>query len=63
LLALALSAYLKNPLNLWTILMTLGVCSSLLATALAEERENVQRFGEAYIRYMGSTKRFIPFVF
>jgi protein-S-isoprenylcysteine O-methyltransferase Ste14 len=63
LLALALSAYLKAPLNPWVILMTLGAGSSLLATALAEERENVLRFGEAYIHYMRSTKRFIPFIF
>jgi len=63
LLTLALSAYLKNPLNLWTILMTLGVSSCLLATAMAEERENVQRFGTTYANYMSSTKRFIPFVF
>jgi protein-S-isoprenylcysteine O-methyltransferase Ste14 len=63
LLALALSAYFKNPLNLWTILMTLGVGCSLLATAMAEERENVQRFGAAYASYMRSTKRFVPFFF
>lgn len=63
LLALALSAYLKNPLNLWTSLMTLGVGSSLLTTAMAEERENLQRFGTTYANYMRSTKRFIPFVF
>jgi protein-S-isoprenylcysteine O-methyltransferase Ste14 len=63
LLALALSAYLKNPLSPWAILMTLGVVSSLLATAMAEERENVRHFGEAYANYMRLTKRFIPFVF
>ena len=63
LLALALSAYLKNPLNLWTILMTLGVGSSLLATAMAEEQENVRHFGAAYANYMKATKRFIPFFF
>lgn len=63
LLALALSAYLKNPRNLWSILMTLGVGGSLLATAMAEERENVQRFGAAYTNYLKSTKLFIPFVF
>lgn len=63
LMALTMSAYLKNPFNPWVILMTLGAGSSLLATALAEERENVRHFGEAYSRYMRSTKRFIPFVF
>ncbi|MGA2569013.1 MAG: isoprenylcysteine carboxylmethyltransferase family protein [Terracidiphilus sp.] len=63
LVALALSAYLKDPLGVWSILFTLGAVSSLLATAIAEEQENVQRFGDAYVRYMRSTKRFIPFVF
>lgn len=63
LLALALSAYLKRPLDLWSILLTLGTGSCLLATAMAEERENIQRFGAAYADYMRSTKRFIPFFF
>jgi len=63
LLALVLCAYFKDPLGGWSILMTLAAGGSLFATALAEERENEQRFGEAYVRYMRSTKRFIPFVF
>lgn len=35
----------------------------LLATAVAEERENLRFFGDAYRDYMRRTKRFIPFLF
>jgi len=35
----------------------------LYTTAIAEERENHQRFGEEYEAYVAKTKRFIPFVF
>ena len=35
----------------------------LLATARAEERENLRFFGPAYAAYMQRTKRFIPFLF
>jgi protein-S-isoprenylcysteine O-methyltransferase Ste14 len=38
----------------------LGVLSFLIATALAEEKENLARFGDEYSRYRKSTKMFIP---
>ncbi len=63
LLALAWCAYLKNPFGAWSITLIVGASSFLFATAIAEERENARRFGEPYVRYMRSTKRFIPFVF
>jgi protein-S-isoprenylcysteine O-methyltransferase Ste14 len=63
LLALALCAYFKDPQGKWSILLTLGVTSFLLLTATAEEKENIQRFGAVYRRYMRSTKRFIPYIF
>jgi protein-S-isoprenylcysteine O-methyltransferase Ste14 len=63
LLTLAWCAYLKNPLGLASIAMTLGASGSLLATALAEEHENLKRFGAAYADYKKHTRRFIPFVF
>jgi protein-S-isoprenylcysteine O-methyltransferase Ste14 len=63
LLALAWSAYLKHLIGGWSILLTLGVSGSLFAAAVAEERENLQRFGTVYAGYMRATKRFIPFVF
>jgi protein-S-isoprenylcysteine O-methyltransferase Ste14 len=63
LLTLAWCAYLKNPLGLGSIVLTLGASGFLLATALAEERENLKHFGAAYAEYKKRTRRFIPFVF
>jgi protein-S-isoprenylcysteine O-methyltransferase Ste14 len=63
LLALAWCAYLKNPTGLASIVLTLGASGFLLATALAEERENLKRFGAAYAIYKKRTRRFIPFIF
>jgi protein-S-isoprenylcysteine O-methyltransferase Ste14 len=34
----------------------------LLATARADEREDIVKFGEAYVEYMRGTKRFVPWV-
>ena len=63
LLALAWCAYLKNPFALSSVALTLGVSGFLLATAIAEERENLVRFGAAYDDYMKRTRRFFPFLF
>ncbi|MGA2086264.1 MAG: isoprenylcysteine carboxylmethyltransferase family protein [Terracidiphilus sp.] len=63
LLALAWCAWLKNPLGAGSIALTVGASGFLLATAIAEEKENLQRFGAAYAEYMKSTRRFIPYVF
>jgi len=63
LLALAWSAYLKNPLSAGGVLLVAGVSSFLLATAINEERENIHRFGSAYAEYMRNTRRFVPFLF
>jgi protein-S-isoprenylcysteine O-methyltransferase Ste14 len=63
LLALAGYAYLKNPFGLASIALTLGASGFLLATAIAEERENLLHFGAAYADYMKRTRRFIPFLF
>ena len=43
----------------------LGVVAAglLLATAKAEESEDIIRFGKAYREYMARTRVFIPFVF
>lgn len=62
LLALAWSVYLKSPLGVGSIALTVGASGFLLATAVAEERENLLRFGAAYADYMKRTRRFIPFV-
>ena len=63
LLALAWSAYLKNPAGLASIALTLGASGFLVATALAEERENLLHFGAEYAEYMKRTRRLIPLVF
>lgn len=44
--------------------IALGVIATvfLVATAKAEERENIVRFGSAYREYIGRTRRFIPFL-
>jgi protein-S-isoprenylcysteine O-methyltransferase Ste14 len=63
LLALAWGAYLKSPLGAGSIALTLGASGFLIATAIAEERENLLRFGASYADYMKRTRRFVPFVF
>ncbi|MGD0292952.1 MAG: isoprenylcysteine carboxylmethyltransferase family protein [Terracidiphilus sp.] len=63
LLALTGCAYFKNPTGLASIVLTLGTSGCLLGTALAEEGENLKRFGAAYADYKKRTQRFIPFVF
>ena len=63
LLALVWCAYLKNPLAISGIVLALAASSFLIATSIAEERENLMRFGAAYADYMKRTRRFIPFLF
>lgn len=47
----------------WTgILLTALVTGFLILTAKAEERENIQYFGESYLDYMTGTKMFIPYL-
>lgn len=62
LFALAWSAWLKDPLGLASVGLAIGASGFLLATAIAEERENLKRFGAAYADYMKKTRRFIPFL-
>ncbi|MDZ7289356.1 MAG: isoprenylcysteine carboxylmethyltransferase family protein [candidate division KSB1 bacterium] len=61
LLLLTWGAFLKN---VKFIVLLLAACATafLVATALAEEKENLARFGEEYAEYMKTTKRFVPFV-
>ena len=46
--------------SMLSIALGLTATAFLLATAKAEERENLARFGAAYRAYMGRTRRFIP---
>ncbi|MFI5167539.1 MAG: methyltransferase family protein [Thermoanaerobaculales bacterium] len=61
LLYLAWGAALKS-LSLLTAILAIVASAALIATAKAEEAENIQRFGSAYRDYMARTRLFIPFV-
>lgn len=61
LLYLAWGAAFKS-LTAVTLLLALVATVSLVATAKAEEVENLARFGDAYRDYMAHTRLFIPFV-
>ena len=52
---------LKDPTE---IVIGLGVvnCVSLVATALREEKEMVGRFGQEYVVYVSTSKKFIPYI-
>ena len=63
LLALVWCAYLKNPFAIVGIVLTPIASGFLIATAVAEERENLASFGAAYAAYMKHTRRFVPFLF
>ena len=57
------AAYLKDPKAIGSILLALGASGFLMATSIAEERENLMRFGASYAAYMKRTRRFVPFLF
>jgi protein-S-isoprenylcysteine O-methyltransferase Ste14 len=61
LLLLAWGVFLKD-VTFWTGIAVLTASGSLYATAKFEERENVARFGDEYVQYMGRTKMFIPYL-
>jgi protein-S-isoprenylcysteine O-methyltransferase Ste14 len=61
-LCAAWGAFFKGPSGVGAALA--GAATLLLAaTARAEERENVEKFGTAYVEYARRTWRFIPFVY
>ncbi len=61
LLFLAWGIFLKNP-SLLGIGLAVVATGFLLATAKADEWEDLGKFGDAYAEYMCTTKRFIPWV-
>jgi protein-S-isoprenylcysteine O-methyltransferase Ste14 len=61
LILLAWGIFLKDTSLLPAGLATVATLF-LVITAIVEEKENLQRFGEEYANYMRSTKRFIPFI-
>jgi len=62
LLLAGLGALLKQ-VTPWSVGLVLVLAGFVLATARVEERENLERFGQAYRDYMRRTARFIPFVY
>ena len=61
LILIAFGTLLKDITLLSVVLAILAVIFSV-ATAMVEEKENLQRFGDKYASYMKSTKRFLPFI-
>ena len=62
LLLVGIGAFLKAPS--WVGGTLLGLeCIAAYLTAIAEERDNIVKFGELYRSYMSRTKMFIPFLF
>jgi protein-S-isoprenylcysteine O-methyltransferase Ste14 len=61
LLLLTWGAFFKAP-SWVAALLAAGASLLLLATAVTEERENVQYWGASYEAYRRDTKRFIPFL-
>lgn len=61
LMYLAWGTFLKH-ISWISFILTLLASVSLIATAIADENECIQYFGDQYKKYMKGTKRFIPFV-
>jgi protein-S-isoprenylcysteine O-methyltransferase Ste14 len=61
LIALGWGAFFKHP-GWLGFGLAVGASSFLLATSVAEEQENLARFGAAYSSYLKVTKRFVPYV-
>ncbi len=62
LLLLGWGIFLKRP-SLQPLAITVVASCSLFLTARIEERENLAKFGDAYLNYRNSTKMFIPYLF
>lgn len=62
LLYLAWGAYLKD-ISVASSALAGGASVALVITALRDEAECLQHFGEAYAEYMKASKRFVPYIF
>jgi protein-S-isoprenylcysteine O-methyltransferase Ste14 len=60
-LVLAWGVFLKQ-VTILTICLVAIATAMLYLTALLEERETLDHFGESYRQYMQQTKRFIPYL-
>ncbi len=63
LLFFALGAWLKQPLYWPAAVIFVIVVAALFLTATAEEKDMTEAFGQRYVDYMKTTKRFVPFIF
>ncbi|MBN2396468.1 MAG: isoprenylcysteine carboxylmethyltransferase family protein [Candidatus Atribacteria bacterium] len=61
LILLAWGSFLKD-ISLLPAGLAIAATIFLVVTAIVEEKENLQRFGDEYTHYMNFTKRFIPFI-
>jgi protein-S-isoprenylcysteine O-methyltransferase Ste14 len=61
LLLLAWGAFFKRPSLAGGALAAIAT-AALYATARMEEKENIQRFGKAYVEYRRRTKMFVPYL-
>ena len=55
--------WLKNPSDIFSIILCIINALALYYTARADEHEMICRFGEEYRAYMRRSKMFIPFIF
>lgn len=61
LILLGWGIFLKE-IALLSAFLVITATAFLIATAKVEERENFDKFGDEYVSYMKSTKRFLPFL-
>ncbi|MFH1031310.1 MAG: isoprenylcysteine carboxylmethyltransferase family protein [Chloroflexota bacterium] len=61
LILLAWGVFLKN-ISLVSFVLILVASGLSIAMAIIEERENIQKFGDSYSKYIQTTKMFIPFI-
>ena len=52
-----------KDVSLLTGILAMATSAFLVATARAEEVENLRKFGDDYVAYTKTTKMFIPFLF
>lgn len=55
-------AFLKD-VTIYTGALALIATLAIVATAIVEEKENLNKFGDEYIKYRKDTKMFVPFLF
>ena len=61
LMSLSWGIFFKD-FSLFSTALVLIATIFLIATAMVEEKENIQKFGAEYTAYIKTTKRFIPFL-